>query len=80
MQSLETTDVSQNIQGPDASRPGGIDGGCTISPGVVVNDDNVLNFKRDSDEAYVNDNWSDNQWNDNSTVAFRDCLVWWSVA
>ncbi|MDR0591130.1 MAG: hypothetical protein LBG75_01010 [Candidatus Nomurabacteria bacterium] len=42
-----------------------------ISPGVVVGDDNVLSFERDSVEAYVNDNWSVNQWHDYSTVAFR---------
>lgn len=43
--------------------------------GLVVDSDNVPNFKRDSDEAYVNDNWADNRWNDNSVVGFRDCSI-----
>ena len=43
--------------------------------GLVVDSDNVPNFKRDSDEAYVNDNWADNRWNDNSVVVFRDCSI-----
>jgi hypothetical protein len=41
--------------------------------GLVVDSDNLPYFNRDSDEAYVNDNWDDNPWNDNSVVAFRDC-------
>ena len=32
--------------------------------GLVVDSDNVPNFKRDSDEAYVNDNRADNRWNE----------------
>ncbi len=43
--------------------------------GLVVDSDNVPNFERDSDEAYVNDNWADNRWNDNSVVRFRDCSI-----
>ena len=43
--------------------------------GLVVDSDNVPNFERDSDEAYVNDNWSDNRWNDYSVVRFRDCSI-----
>lgn len=39
--------------------------------GLVVDSDNVPNFEHDSDEAFVNDNWSDNRWNDNSVVRFR---------
>ena len=43
--------------------------------GLVVDSDNVPNFEHDSDETYVNDNWADNRWNDNSVVAFRDCSI-----
>lgn len=37
---------------------------------LVVDSDNVLYFNHDSDEAFVNDNWDDNAWNDNSLVGF----------
>lgn len=43
--------------------------------GLVVDSDNVPNFEHDSDEAFVNDNWADNRWNDNSVVRFRDCSI-----
>ncbi len=43
--------------------------------GLIVGSGYVPDFGRDSDEAYVNDNWTDNRWNDNSVVAFRDCSI-----
>lgn len=43
--------------------------------GLVVDSDNVPHFEHDSDEAFVNDNWSNNRWNDNSVVRFRDCSI-----
>jgi len=39
----------------------------------VVDSDNLPVFNRDSDEAYVNDNWRDNRWNDSAALSFRDC-------
>jgi len=44
-------------------------------PGLVVDSDNLPYFNRDSDEAFVNDNWDDNQWHNNSVVAFRDYSI-----
>lgn len=43
--------------------------------GLVVDSDNVPNFERDSDEAYVGDDWADYTWHDDSVVAFRDCSI-----
>lgn len=41
--------------------------------GLVVDDGNVLYLNRDAHEAFVNDNWDDNRWHNNSVVVFRDC-------
>jgi len=42
------------------------------SPGVVVDDDDVLDFGRDGDEAYVYDDWSDDRCSITAFAAFRE--------
>ncbi len=44
-----------------------------VATGLVVDSDGVPFFVRDSDEAYVDDYWADNHWNDYSVVRFREC-------
>ena len=46
-----------------------------MSAGAMENPRIPADFEHDSDETYVNDNWADNRWNDNSVVAFRDCSI-----
>ena len=69
---LETSIVSYKIQSLDASGLGD-QWGQVAYTGLVVGSDNAPGFNRDDDEAYANDYWDDNKWNDNSVVAFRDC-------
>jgi hypothetical protein len=51
---------------------------CGVLPrtswaGSVVGSDLVPGFGRDSDDAFVNDNWADNRYHQASVACFRDC-------